>query len=279
MQTNLLPVSLPLPVEDCRLRLSESVIAKLNFDKNLIYCDPMIGSGAISFLAANGCVAEFSDHDRNLIEFYKAVQSKKISVEMVIFAARRVANHLTTCTDPREVFRDLKKYLIRNLNPIEYYALRTVSKTLHEPIYASGIYAFKYNSHFRYDRLGLIRMERELHMLFKRIQANPQWSFKVAHFYDIAELFNSNHFLFLDPPMLFTDLDRTRYQWDRPEEMYLYDLLKSAKFDWALLTWEKTMYKFNHMTTLFNDDFMSTTFSGPRKSHKGKNTTYRIYFR
>lgn len=230
----------------------EATISEVKFER---WVEPFMGTGVVAFNVRPG-KALLCDSNPHLINFYQAIQDKKISGALV-------KHHLTIegeklLASEGKYFYEVRKRFNANSEPLDFLFL---SRSCF-----NGMMRFNRKGGFnvpfckkpnRFAQALVTKISNQVDNVFKIIEMGD-YTFKNQDFNETLNEIKENDLVYSDPPYIGRHVDYFD-SWSEEEERKLYDGLEKSKAKYLLSTWLSNKYRTNEFVfSIWNKCNIST---------------------
>jgi len=214
-----------------------------------------VGSGVVGFNMLPK-KALFCDSNPHIINFYQAIQNRKITPETA------------------RVFLEREGQILSEVGAEYYYAVRERFNTKNEPLdflflnrsCFNGLIRFnssgKFNTPFghkpnRFSLAYITKIVNQIAYVADAIQLN-QWEFACQDFETTIKNAVADDFIYCDPPYIDRHVDYYN-GWSEAQEIRLHQFLKETPARFVLSTWHSNQYRQNAYIQSHWSDFQIIT--------------------
>ena len=231
----------PIKCQGIKTKLVDFISANITWDGNGRWIEPFLGSGVVLF-NIQPKRALVSDLNEYIIEFYKGIQSGKITALTV---RQFLEHHGAKLRDKGEDY---------------YYLMRDKFNQNGDPLYLlflnrscfNGMMRFNSNKEFnvpfckkpnRFRKAYVTKIVNQVQNI-SDIMENKDWVFKSEPWQNIIQEADSNDFIYLDPPYIGRHTGYIQ-KWEQEDADELAKLTQRSPAGFALSMWLKNKYRKN----------------------------------
>ncbi len=213
------------------------------------WIEPFLGTGVVAFNSGYQ-QAILGDSNPHLIDFYKAIQNKQITLALVPRYLIEEGEKLKKAGENGyEHFRYIKDCFNDQKAPLDFLFLSRAG--------FNGMMRFnkngKWNIPFckkpnRFSFAYITKIVNQVDTVSQII--TPNWQFYHKPFEDIIEMANANDIIYCDPPDIGRYVDYYN-GWSEADEQRLYECLQKTPAKFILSTWHHNDFKENLMINKF----------------------------
>jgi DNA adenine methylase len=245
----------PIKSQGIKTKLVEWIEATISDVKFERWVEPFMGTGVVAFNVRPG-KALLCDSNPHLINFYQAIQDKKISGALV-------KHHLTIegkklLASDGKYFYDVRKRFNENSEPLDFLFL---SRSCF-----NGMMRFNRKGGFnvpfckkpnRFAQALVTKISNQVDNVSKIIEMGD-YTFKNQDFNVTLGEIKENDLVYSDPPYIGRHVDYFD-SWSEEEEKKLHDGLETSKAKYILSTWLSNKYRTNEFVfSIWNKCNIST---------------------
>lgn len=237
----------PIKIQGKKTKLVPKIIENVNINDNTIWIEPFLGSGEVLF-NVNPSKAVVSDNNRLIIDFYKKIQNKEITSELV-----------------RSFLEEHGKKL-QEIGEEYYYKMRdTFNKTL-DPLYFlflnrscfNGMIRFNSKNEFnvpfckkenRFAKAYITKIVNQVKKIEDIILSHGNnWKFICCDWKETFNKYknNKNAFFYFDPPYINRYSDYFN-KWEEKENDDFFTTIKENNINFILSNWYSNSYRSNEV--------------------------------
>ena len=235
----------PIKIQGKKTKLVPNIIENINLNSDSIWIEPFLGSGEVLF-NINPNKAVVSDTNKLIIDFYKKIQSKEITSEIV-----------------RSFLEEHGKKLEEN-GENYYYKMRDIFNRTFDPLYFlflnracfNGMIRFNSKNEFnvpfckkdnRFAKAYITKIVNQVKNIEEIICSHgDNWKFVCCDWKETFNEFknNKNAFFYFDPPYVNRYSDYFN-KWEIEENNDFFNTLTSNKINFILSNWYSNSYRQN----------------------------------
>lgn len=237
----------PIKIQGIKTKLVPFIAESIKWDGNGTYFEPFMGSGVVGFnLEPNRAV--FSDTNPYIIQFYRDIQSKKITSKIVRDYLESEAPKLAnTPADKTSYFYEVRDRFNREHNSLDFLFLQRSN--------FNGMIRFNskgnYNVPFgrkpdRFQKALITKIVNQVAWV-EEIMNSKDWQFICMPFTEAFSMMKEEDFVYLDPPYI-DRYDGYYDSWSEEYALLLAELTQKGKAGYAFSMWYENQYRKNaHM--------------------------------
>lgn len=231
----------PLKIQGIKTKLVPLIQQTAPLSRDTVWIEPFMGSGVVGFNVAPP-KAVFSDTNPHIIQFYRQIQSKKITAQIV-----------------RE-FLEQEGAGLSAGDGDYYYMVRERFNKTHEPLdflflnrsCFNGMMRFNQNYDFnvpyghkpqRFSKAYISKIANQIAHIERKLEESD-WTFVCCPFAEAIAMAGEQSFIYCDPPYIGRHVDYYD-SWDEASELALCEALRSSRVDFMLSTWDHNAYREN----------------------------------
>lgn len=231
----------PLKIRGIKTKLVPLIQQTAPLSRDTVWIEPFMGSGVVGFNVAPP-KAVFSDTNPHIIQFYRQIQSKKITAQIV-----------------RE-FLEQEGAGLSEGDGDYYYMVRERFNKTHEPLdflflnrsCFNGMMRFNQNYDFnvpyghkpqRFSKAYISKIANQIAHIERKLEESD-WTFVCCPFAEAIAMAGEQSFIYCDPPYIGRHVDYYD-SWDEASELALCEALRSSRVDFMLSTWDHNAYREN----------------------------------
>lgn len=246
----------PIKIQGIKTKIVGLISENIYLSHDSTWYEPFMGSGVVGLnLAPRKAV--FSDINPYTIDFYKSIQSGKITSKIV-----------------RE-YLEYEGAILAEKGDEHYYFIRDRFNEKHDPLDFLFLNRSCYNGMIRFNRCykfnvpyghkperfakayitKIVNQVKHLENIFP----DKDWEFVCCPFQETIARAGADDFIYCDPPYIGRHVDYYD-SWDEEHEIELRDALYSSHAKFMLSTWDKNKYRKN--------EYIDTIWQGCYKLNK-----------
>ena len=231
----------PLKIQGIKTKLVPLIQQTAPLSRDTVWIEPFMGSGVVGFNVAPP-KAVFSDTNPHIIQFYRQIQSKKITAQIV-----------------RE-FLEQEGAGLSDGDGDYYYMVSERFKKTNEPLdflflnrsCFNGMMRFNQNYDFnvpyghkpqRFSKAYISKIANQIAHIERKLEESD-WTFVCCPFAEAIAMADEQSFIYCDPPYIGRHVDYYD-SWDEASELALCEALRSSRVDFMLSTWDHNAYREN----------------------------------
>ncbi|MCQ4091534.1 Dam family site-specific DNA-(adenine-N6)-methyltransferase [Exiguobacterium sp. LL15] len=252
----------PLKIQGIKTKLVPFIAESIQWDGNGTYFEPFMGSGVVGFNIAPE-KAIFSDTNPHIINFYKDIQSGKITSLMVReFLEQESIKLSATPEDKNSYYYTVRERFNKHHSSLDFLFLQRSN--------FNGMIRFngkgEYNVPFgrkpeRFKKALITKIVNQVAWI-ENLMIDKNWEFIQMSFIDAFLLMKQGDFVYLDPPYI-DRYDGYYDNWNPEFAILLSELAQNGPSGYAFSMWYENQYRKN---------------SHIEKWHKGKIITTKHYY-
>lgn len=263
----------PIKIQGIKTKLVPFIAESIKWDGKGVYFEPFMGSGVVGFnLEPQRAI--FSDTNPYIIQFYKDIQSGKITSEIARDYLESEAIRLaSTPADKSSYYYEVRDRFNDTHNSLDFLFLQRSN--------FNGMIRFnsrgEYNVPFgrkpeRFKKALITKIVNQIAWV-EKILEGKDWQFICMPFTEAFNMMSSNDFVYLDPPYI----DRYDGYYDSWSEQYallLADLTQKGDAGYAFSMWYENKYRKNsHIEKWTKGELLTTEHFyhlGAKESNRNK---------
>ena len=217
-----------------------------------------MGSGVVGFnLEPKRAI--FSDTNPYIIQFYKDIQSKKITSETVKkYLENETIKLSSTSTDKTSYYYEVRERFNKEHNSLDFLFLQRSN--------FNGMIRFNnkgnYNVPFgrkpnRFNKSLITKIANQVSWI-EKITEGKDWKFICVPFTEIFKMTKEDDFIYLDPPYI-GRYDGYYDSWSEEHAVLLSELTQSGKAGYAFSMWYENQYRKNKHLEIWTEGKLLTT--------------------
>lgn len=221
------------------------------------WIEPFMGTGVVAFNSGYQKVI-LSDSNPHLINFYKAIQDKKITSPIVRKYLTEEGEKLKNSVENGyKHFRLIRDRFNTEYEPLDFLFLSRTG--------FNGMMRFNKNGGWnipfckkpnRFSQAYITKIANQVEAVSKIIK--PTWKFFNLEFEKIIDMATSDDIIYCDPPYIGRYVDYYN-GWSDEEEYKLFKSLKNTNAKFILSTWHHNDYRKNLMIDKYWNEFNIVT--------------------
>ena len=235
----------PIKIQGKKTKLVPHIIENIDLTDNTIWVEPFLGSGEVLF-NVNPNKAIVSDNNKLIIDFYKKIQTKKISSQIV-----------------REFLEEHGKKL-EDIGEQYYYEMRDIFNKTHDPLYFlflnrscfNGMIRFNSKKEFnvpfckkenRFAKAYITKIVNQVKKIEDIILSHgDNWQFICCNWKETFNKYknNKNAFFYFDPPYINRNSDYFN-KWEEKENNDFFNTIKNNQINFIFSNWYSNKYRNN----------------------------------
>lgn len=225
-------------------------------DQKGVWIEPFLGTGVVAF---NSCYkkAILNDTNPHIINFYKGVQTKKITVPLMKHYLETEGKLLSEAENNgyEHYLKVRSRFNSGEFSPYDFIFLSRAG--------FNGMMRFgkkgNWNIPFckkpdRFAQAYITKITNQLLNVSQIIQPEPDWIFYNKQFSEIIPMATENDIIYCDPPYYGRHVDYYN-GWTEEDEEHLFTLLLNTKAKFILSTWHHNDWRKNEMIAKFWNKF------------------------
>lgn len=248
----------PLKIQGIKSKLVPFILSSVKWDGNGTYYEPFMGSGVVGFNIAPQR-AFFSDTNPYIIQFYKDIQSGKITSKSVREYLEIEGEKLSKTPASKESY---------------YYEVRDRFNKYHSSLDFLFLQRSNYNGMMRFNAKGEYNVpfgrkpDRFRKALITKIVNQVKWTeevikgkdwgFECISFEESFKLIKEDDFIYLDPPYI-GRYDGYFDTWSQEQANLLASMTQEGVAGYAFSMWYKNKYRENSHIKLWDKGEIITT--------------------
>lgn len=240
----------PIKSQGIKTKLVPWIRGIIPADFNGVWIEPFMGTGVVAFNLAPKR-AFLCDTNPHLITFYKAIQSGKITSDLVKEFLIEEGGHLLSRGQEHYYF--IRDRFNKQHEPLDFLFLNRAG--------FNGMIRFNRNGGFnipfcrkpnRFAQAYITKIVNQVSWLAKLLQTKD-FTFKHQPFEETIELASKNDLIYCDPPYIDRHVDYYN-GWNDTHERGLFKLLSGTSSKFILSTWHHNDFRANaYITTLWKE--------------------------
>lgn len=247
----------PIKIQGIKTKLVPFIAKSIKWDGKGTYFEPFMGSGVVGFnLEPKHAI--FSDTNPYIIQFYKDIQSKKITSEIVKkYLENETIKLSSTSTDKTSYYYEVRDRFNKEHNSLDFLFLQRSN--------FNGMIRFNnkgnYNVPFgrkpnRFNKSLITKITNQVEWVEKLIE-KKDWKFICIPFTEIFKMIKENDFIYLDPPYI-GRYDGYYDSWSEEHAVLLSELTQNGKAGYAFSMWYENQYRKNKHLEIWTEGKLLT---------------------
>lgn len=248
----------PIKIQGIKTKLVPFIAKSIKWDGKGTYFEPFMGSGVVGFnLEPERAV--FSDTNPYIIQFYKDIQSKKITSEIVRkYLENESVKLFGTLADKTSYYYEARDRFNKEHNSLDFLFLQRSN--------FNGMMRFNkkgdYNVPFgrkpnRFNKSLITKITNQVAWI-EKIMEEKDWKFICVPFTEIFKMTKENDFIYLDPPYI-GRYDGYYDSWNEEYAILLAKLTQNGKAGYAFSIWYENQYRKNKHLEIWTEGKLLTT--------------------
>lgn len=263
----------PIKIQGIKTKLVPFIAESITWDGNGVYFEPFMGSGVVGFnLEPRRAI--FSDTNPYIIQFYKDIQSGKVTSEIVRDYLEAEAIKLaSTPADKNSYYYKVRDRFNKTHNSLDFLFLQRSN--------FNGMIRFnsrgEYNVPFgrkpdRFKKALITKIVNQIAWV-EKILEGKDWQFICMPFTEAFKMMSDNDFVYLDPPYI-DRYDGYYDSWSEEYALLLADLAQKGNAGFAFSMWYENKYRKNsHIEKWTSGELLTTEHFyhlGAKESNRNK---------
>lgn len=238
----------PIKTQGIKTKLVNFILANTRHAEGGRWIEPFLGSGVVLFNAAPRS-AMGAETNMHIINFYKAVQSRKLTPTTVRMHLEVEGANLQKKGEAH--YYEVRDRFNRNFEPLDFLFLNRAG--------FNGLMRFnskgKFNVPFcrkpnRFSKSYITKITNQVLWIMASMRAHRAWEFRISDWRETLEDVRKRDFVYLDPP--YSGRNANYYDlWSDGAIRDLAECLKEIPCGFALSLWCKNRYRTNPDLSLF----------------------------
>ena len=248
----------PIKIQGIKTKLVPFIAKSIKWDGKGTYFEPFMGSGVVGFnLEPERAI--FSDSNPYIIQFYKDIQSKKITSEAVKKYLENETIKLSgTSADKTSYYYEVRDRFNKEHNSLDFLFLQRSN--------FNGMMRFNnkgdYNVPFgrkpnRFNKSLITKITNQVKWV-EKLMEKKDWKFICTPFTEIFKMTKEDDFIYLDPPYI-GRYDGYYDSWNEEYAVLLAKLTQSGKTGYAFSMWCQNQYRKNKHLKIWTEGKLLTT--------------------
>ncbi len=231
----------PIKCQGIKTKLIEFILSNIKWDGRGKWIEPFLGSGVVLFNSApKRAIA--SDTNKHIIEFYKSLQTHKITPRMVRDYLE-VQGKLLEKGDGSYYYEVRKRFNSKGDN-LDFVFLSRACFNGVMRFNSKGEFNVPYNHNpARFTKAYITKIVNQVDYVASLIEGRD-WTFVASDYKNIMKKCDSIDFVYLDPPYPQRHNDYYN-QWTLDDEWELSYKIKGLAGGWALSLWKENEFRKN----------------------------------
>lgn len=223
------------------------------------WIEPFLGTGVVAFNSGFKR-AILNDTNPHIINFYKGVQSKKITAQLLKQYLEHEGKILRNApNNGYDHYLKVRERFNSEYSPLDFIFLSRAG--------FNGMMRFNKKGNWnipfckkpdRFAQAYITKITNQLASVAQIIQPQPDWMFENKSFTEIIPLAGKDDLIYCDPPYLGRHVDYFN-GWTESDEEKLFVLLSATKAKFVLSTWHHTDWRKNEMIDKYWNKFNIVT--------------------
>lgn len=263
----------PIKIQGIKTKLVPFIAESIKWDGKGVYFEPFMGSGVVGFnLEPKRAI--FSDTNPYIIQFYKDIQSGKITSEIARDYLESEAIRLaSTPADKSSYYYEVRDRFNKTHNSLDFLFLQRSN--------FNGMIRFnsrgEYNVPFgrkpeRFKKALITKIVNQISWV-EKILEGKDWQFICMPFTEAFKMMSNNDFVYLDPPYI-DRYDGYYDSWSEHYALLLADLTQKGDAGYAFSMWYENKYRKNsHIEKWSKGELLTTEHFyhlGAKESNRNK---------
>ena len=221
------------------------------------WIEPFAGTCVVAF-NARYTNAVLSDSNPHVINFYRAIQEKKITPSVVRNYLSEEGENLRRANDNGyEHYRFIRDRFNEKFDPLDFLFLSRAGFNGMMRFNKSGGWNIPFcKKPERFSQSYITKIVNQVDAVSQIIK--PSWKFYNKNFEEIISMATEDDIIYCDPPYMGRYVDYYN-GWTEDEERKLYELLKDTPAKFVLSTWHHNEFRENLMIEKFWNEFSIVT--------------------
>jgi len=241
----------PIKCQGIKSKMVPWILDNVNISRNGKWIEPFLGSGVVGF-NARPPIAEFSDLNPHIINFYHAVQHSEITPASVRVFLEREGECLARIGEDH--YYTIRKRFNKEKNPLDFLFLSRAC--------FNGIIRFNSKGEFnvpfckkpdRFSKAYITKIVNQVRSFYE-LSCSREWNFSQIDFRLAIDCANGDDFIHCDPPYFGRHTDYFN-SWNENDEIDLFKKLLSTKANFILSTWYGNEYRQNPVIEKYLKEF------------------------
>lgn len=248
----------PIKIQGIKTKLVPFIAKSIKWNGKGTYFEPFMGSGVVGFnLEPKRAI--FSDTNPYIIQFYKDIQSKKITSEIVKkYLENETIKLSSTLSDKTSYYYEVRDRFNKEHNSLDFLFLQRSN--------FNGMMRFNnkgdYNVPFgrkpnRFNKSLITKIANQVSWI-EKITEGKDWKFICVPFTEIFKMTKEDDFIYLDPPYI-GRYDGYYDSWSEEHAVLLSELTQSGKAGYAFSMWYENQYRKNKHLEIWTEGKLLTT--------------------
>lgn len=248
----------PIKIQGIKTKLVPFIAKSIKWNGKGTYFEPFMGSGVVGFnLEPKRAI--FSDTNPYIIQFYKDIQSKKITSEIVKkYLENETIKLSSTLSDKTSYYYEVRDRFNKEHNSLDFLFLQRSN--------FNGMMRFNnkgdYNVPFgrkpnRFNKSLITKIANQVSWI-EKITEGKDWKFICVPFTEIFKMTKEDDFIYLDPPYI-GRYDGYYDSWSEEHAVLLSELTQNGKAGYAFSMWYENQYRKNKHLEIWTEGKLLTT--------------------
>lgn len=257
-KTIIIPKVPPIKIQGIKTKLVPFIAQSIKWDGEGTYFEPFMGLGVVGF-NLEPQKAIFSDTNPYIIQFYKDIQDKKITSEIVRNYLEEEAIKLaSTPSDKTSYYYEVRERFNKEHQSLDFLFLQRSN--------FNGMIRFNnkgnYNIPFgrkpeRFQKALITKIVNQVAWV-ESIMQGKDWQFICMPFTEAFEMMKQGDFVYLDPPYI-DRYDSYYNAWSEEYALLLAELAQKGNAGYAFSMWYENKYRKNTHMEHWSDGELLTT--------------------
>lgn len=243
----------PIKIQGIKTKLVPFINEYIDWNGSGVYYEPFLGSGVVGFnLAPEKAV--FSDTNPFIIQFYKDIQSGKITSEIVRNYLEVEGEKLReTPIDKDSYYYVVRKRFNENHDSLDFLFLQRSNFNGMIRFNSKGQYNVPFGRKSDRFRQALItKIVNQVKWVEELFKQHPNWEFVCQSFEEIFNIVNENDLIYLDPPYV-DRYDGYYDEWSKEKAELLAELTQQSSSKFVFSMWYENKYRKNDHIDLWTE--------------------------
>ena len=265
----------PIKIQGIKTKLVPFIAKSIKWDGKGTYFEPFMGSGVVGFnLEPEHAI--FSDTNPYIIQFYKDIQSKKITSEAVKkYLENETIKLSCTLADKTSYYYEVRDRFNKEHNSLDFLFLQRSNFNGMMRFNSKGNYNVPFGRKpNRFNKSLITKIVNQVAWIEKIIEGKD-WKFICVSFTEIFKRIKENDFVYLDPPYI-GRYDNYYDSWNEEYARLLAELAQNGKAGYAFSMWFQNQYRKNKHLKIWTKGKLLTTEHFYHLGAKDKNRNKMI---
>ena len=242
----------PIKCQGIKTKLVSFIKEHVEWDGKGMWIEPFLGSGVVGF-NVRPKRAIFSDTNPYIIDFYKGINTKKITPATV--KGYLVSEGSKLAERGKDYYYEVRTRFNEYHKPLDFLFLNRAGFNGMVRFNSQGGFNVPFNHKpERFSKAYVTKVVNQVRAISNLCQLN-NWHFVCQDFATTLTEAGANDFIYCDPPYLGRHVDYFS-GWDDSEELKLFNLLSSTKAKFMLSTWHSNQHRHNPNIDLYWSKFV-----------------------